>query len=295
MGPTLRLRLAALCAALILLGCSVNAIAPLNTPSGPVTVTLESRGTPIDASPAAKEVGLVDLSLGRLTRVEYVVRTRSTPAGQPPSEWQEMRFARELKIVGEETPVAGGETYRVEESVDPVDPGNVVLRDLWRQDKAGLFNYQADLVPTAMRLTASRLALDDPSRASQITRALAVIEAEARGDPGPHSARAREARADAVRDHVPALPAPQQRVVGRSPRLQRLVLRRLGGSHDAGGPVPRGPRAHRRAGAARSERPRAGVVGGPGRVAAALPLLRRPDGRDAGRSPGRSRPTRCSS
>ena len=43
---------------------------------------------------------------------------------------------------GEETPVAGGETYRVEESVDPVDPGNVLLRDRWRQDKSGLFNYR---------------------------------------------------------------------------------------------------------------------------------------------------------
>ena len=178
MGPTFRIPLAALGAALLSLGCSVNPIAPVDTPSAPVTAMLESRGMPLDASPAVKEVGLVDLSLGRVTRVEYVVRTRMTPLGQPPSEWQETRFARELKIVGEETPLAGGETYRVEESVDPLDPGNVLLRDLWRQDKAGLFNFQADLVPTAMRLTASRLALDDPARSAQIARALAVIEAK---------------------------------------------------------------------------------------------------------------------
>jgi len=178
MGPSFRIRFAALGIPLLALGCSVNANAPLDTPSGPATVTLDSRGTPIDAAPAAKEVGLIDLALGRVTRVEYVVRTRMTPTGQPPSDWQETRFARELKIVGEETPLAGGETYRVEESVDPLDPGNVLLRDLWRQDKAGLFNFQADLVPTAMRLTASRLPLDDPSRSAQIARALAVIEAK---------------------------------------------------------------------------------------------------------------------
>jgi hypothetical protein len=178
MGPTIRIRIAALGVALLALGCSVNAIAPINTPSGPVTVTLNSRGIPIDAQPVAKEVGLVDLSPGRVTRVDYVVRTRMTPAGQPPSDWSETRFARVLTIMGEETPVAGGETYRVEESIDPEHPENVLRHDLWRQDKAGLFNFQADLAPSAMRLTAGRLVLDDPARAAQVARALAVVEAK---------------------------------------------------------------------------------------------------------------------
>jgi len=178
MGPSRRIRFAALALPLLALGCSVNAIAPISTSSGPVTVALESRGTPIAEAPAAREVGLVDLSLGRVTRVDYVVRTRMTPTGQPPTEWVESRFARVLTIVGEDTPLPGGETYRVEESVDPLDPENTLLRDLWRQDKAGLFNFQEDLAPTAMRLAAARLALDDPAHASQVARALTVIEAK---------------------------------------------------------------------------------------------------------------------
>jgi len=178
MGPSYRIRCAALGLALLGLGCSVNAIAPINTPSGPVTVTLESRGIPLDAAPVAREVGFVDLSLGRVTRVEYVVKTRTGPVGGPLSEWEETRFAHVLTIVGEETPLAGGPTYRVEETVDAETPGTVLLRDRWRQDKSGLYDFQDDLVPTAMRLNAGRLALDDPARSSQIARALSLIEAK---------------------------------------------------------------------------------------------------------------------
>ena len=178
MGPSYRIRIVALGLALAALGCSVNAIAPINTPFGPVTVTLESRGMPIDAAPVVKEVGFVDLSLGRVTRAEYVVMTRVSPVGGPRSDWAETRFAHELTIVGEETPLAGGPTYRVEEVVDPEKPGTVLLRDRWRQDKSGLYDFQDDLVPTAMRLTARQLTLDDPARASQIERALASIEAK---------------------------------------------------------------------------------------------------------------------
>jgi hypothetical protein len=178
MGPTFRIHLAALGVVLVALGCSVNPIAPNNTTSGPVTATLDSRGTPIAVALAEKEVGFVDLSLGRVTRAESVVRTRMTMTGQPPGEWQETRFARVATIVGEETPLAGGPTYRVEETVDPTNPGEVLVRDRWRQDKSGLYDFQDDLVPTAMRLTASRIPLDDPSRAAQVARALAVIEAK---------------------------------------------------------------------------------------------------------------------
>jgi hypothetical protein len=191
MGPSFRMRLAALGVVLLSLGCSVNAIAPINTPSNPVTVTLDARGTPIDAAPAEKEVGLVDLSLGRVTRVEYVVMTRFRPVGGPMSDWAETRFARELTIVGEETPLGGGPTYRVEEAVDPANPGAVLLRDRWRQDKSGLFDFQEDLAPTAMRLTASRLTLDDPSRAAQIARALTIIEAKRAAIRGVSQALAR--------------------------------------------------------------------------------------------------------
>jgi hypothetical protein len=186
MGPTFRIRIAALGLALLALGCSVNAIAPIDTPSGPVTMTLESR------APESQQAGLVDLSPGRVTRVDYVVRTRLTLTGQPASEWQESRFARVLTIVGEETPRPGGPTYRVEESIDPENPGEVVLRDLWRQDRSGLFNFQEDMVPDVVRLQAQRLALEEPSLAAQIARALVVVEAKRaaiRGRTSPALAR----------------------------------------------------------------------------------------------------------
>ena len=191
MGPTLRLRYAALAAAFLGLGCSVDAIAPIHTPSGPVTVTLESMGVPLAAPLAVKEVGLVDLDLGRITEVSGVARVRTRAVGEPFGPYDETPLSFQRTITGEATPVAGGPTYRTEALVDLTNAGaGVIATDLWRQDRSGLFLWQKDLSGGALRAAARKAIAraGGGARAAQMERAFAEIEqkrAAVRGSAGP--------------------------------------------------------------------------------------------------------------
>lgn len=88
---------------------------------------------------------VVDLGFNRLTRVVGVFRARTTPAGQAPGPWVEAPFATERLIVGVQTPVGGGPTYRQERVRHLEDSGPSTTYDLWRQDRSGLYLHQPDL------------------------------------------------------------------------------------------------------------------------------------------------------
>ena len=193
MGPTHRLRLAAFAAALVALGCSAGVDAPLQT-SANLVQSNQVQGVPLDAATVEKEVGLVDLSPGRVTRVEGEERIRQIPAGGDPGAWEVTPIGFQLTMKDDATPVPGGPTYRVEDTVALNDPATVILTDLWRQDKSGLFNWQSDLPGSGFAALAQRLEqrTDDAHRAA-IERALAVVEARRQAVLGASSLPTRRA------------------------------------------------------------------------------------------------------
>jgi hypothetical protein len=186
MGPTLRLRTALVVAALVALGCSNRVDAPFETSTAP---TLEAAKAATDA------IGLVDLSAGRVTRVEGEFRFRFEPDGGPATEWESFATTYQSTMQGDDvTPVPGGPSYRPEEYLEVSDSSTVLNTYLWRQDKSGLYLYQEDVAAPAS-LSAHRSAA--------IARALASIEqkrtalrgaltempllrAGQAGGPGPH-------------------------------------------------------------------------------------------------------------
>jgi hypothetical protein len=177
MGPTLRIALVSL--SFVALGCSGRADAPITAPSGLNAVAVNDvAGIPVDARLTEKEVGLVDLSPGRVTRLEGEWRMRELPDGGPPGAWETHSngFIRTVQP-GDETPVPGGPSYRVEHEAAIDDPATVNVVDLWRQDRSGLFLYQEDVdAPRTLHVAGVR--------SSAVQRALAIIEqkrAAARG------------------------------------------------------------------------------------------------------------------
>jgi hypothetical protein len=168
MGPTDRFRLAALAAAFLLVSCSRQS-------TEPSPLRLASSAAGLEAAPlAVREVGLVDLGLGRVTRVDGHALTRIIPTGQAPGPYDDQALAFVRTITGDE--VHGGVTYRVETSVDPAEPAVTLLTDRWRQDRSGLFDWQEDLGAPARRTYAIHAYADVD--AASLERALAVIEAK---------------------------------------------------------------------------------------------------------------------
>ena len=88
--------------------------------------------------------GVVDLSFDRLTVVAGTFRARTTLTGQEPGPWVEGSFTIERQVVGLATPAFGGPTYVRERVRHLEDTGPSTSEDLWRQDRSGLYLYQAD-------------------------------------------------------------------------------------------------------------------------------------------------------
>ena len=195
MGPTLRLRSALAVFAFVALGCSARVDAPITAPTAQLN---EVQGVPLAANLVEKEVGLVDLSPGRVTRIEGEWRVRELPDGAPPGAWEThpTGLVRTMQP-GEATPVPGGPSYRVEQEAELADSTGPVDY-LWRQDRSGLFLYQED-VEAPRTLHAAGV------RSAAVQRALAIIEQKraavigaveqqmptrrataAPGGPGPH-------------------------------------------------------------------------------------------------------------
>jgi hypothetical protein len=177
MGPTLRLRLrlAALAAALVIgfcgLGCSAKVDAPLQTPTGPVNIQVDANG-----GQTANAAGFVDLSEGRITEISGLVKIRTRLIDEPFGPYDETPVSFRGTITREETPVTGGETYRVESVIDVANGGAFVREDLWRQDRSGLFLWQEDLTGGGFRAAVAKAIARDPARAGELERALVELE-----------------------------------------------------------------------------------------------------------------------
>ena len=135
-----------------LAGCSAD------PPSSPVQSDLRAAalefarpdpGALVDRADPAR--GLVDLGFGRLTRVEGMFRARTIPTGGVPGPWVEIVQTTERQVVGVQTPVGGGPTYRQERVRILEQTGPSTSYDLWRQDKSGLFLYQEDVAARTPR------------------------------------------------------------------------------------------------------------------------------------------------
>lgn len=113
--------------------------------------------------------GFVDLGFNRLTRVAGVFRARTILTGQQPGPWLELPFSTERLVVGVQTPVGGGPTYRHERVRHLEDTGPTTTFDLWRQDRSGLYLYQPDL--SARTARPGPLALARAASAPEFARA----------------------------------------------------------------------------------------------------------------------------
>lgn len=196
MGPTLRLRSALAVFAFVALGCSTRIDAPITAPSAQLN---ELQGVPLAANLVEKEVGLVDLSPGRVTRIEGEWRMRQIPDGGPPGAWETHPSGLVRTMQPDDaTPIPGGPSYRVEDEASTDDPATVLLVSLWRQDRSGLFLYQEDVAaarplrlagvtsPPALRA----LAIIEQKRAAvmgALAQEMPTRRATAQpGGPGPH-------------------------------------------------------------------------------------------------------------
>jgi len=199
MGPTLRIALVAL--SFVALGCSARSDAPITAPSNLAQVQANE-------SAAAKEVGVVDLTPGRVTRVEGEFRVRLVPDNEPAGPWESAPTGYENTIQPDvATPVPGGPSYIVEHSDILSDDTPDFEVSLWRQDKSGLFLYQEDVDAPAFRAFADRVSSHaSGTRSAALARALATLGqkraavlgamasdiptrralAAAPGGPGPH-------------------------------------------------------------------------------------------------------------
>src|SRR5690349_1402701 len=176
MGPTSRLRLAALAAAVLLPACSQHTTEPSMRVA---TSNAQAQAVPLAGTLAEKEVGLVDLTIGRVTRVEGEERLRQIPTGGTPGDWQVTPIGFLRTVRGDVTPVVTGPSYRAEDEVALDNPAEVILTDLWRQDRSGLFAFQPDLAVSHFRPLARRMASGvDAAHAAAIDRAVALLEAK---------------------------------------------------------------------------------------------------------------------
>ena len=103
----------------------------------------EAPAPTFDFGPPVPGGGVVDLSLGRVTHHRRVFRVRLVAPGEKPGDWSE--FAPEawtMRVSGEVE--RNGLRYAVEEQ--SVDGSTGDPFETWmRQDRSGLFVYQADL------------------------------------------------------------------------------------------------------------------------------------------------------
>jgi hypothetical protein len=104
----------------------------------------------LDARDFFGNQGVVDLSLDRLSVATGAFRARIVPEGQEPGPWVEVTFTVERQVMGLSTPAFGGPTY-VRERVRRTEGTNPFTHeDLWRQDRSGLYLYQADAEAAAL-------------------------------------------------------------------------------------------------------------------------------------------------
>ncbi len=200
---TLRLLLLPAIAVLLLAGTGCSRENPM-TPADVRATTdggaLASRidfarpGIDVVADRFASERGVVDLGFNRLTRVSGSFRARTTLTGQPAGPWVEGTFITERLVVGVQTPVGGGPTYRQERVRHLEDSGPSTTYDLWRQDRSGLFLYQPDFArtPRPLPLALAR-SLAGASQAAAFARAYDAVAAKrtalTAGPPGGPFAR----------------------------------------------------------------------------------------------------------
>ncbi|MEO6461809.1 MAG: hypothetical protein ABIP29_01920 [Candidatus Eisenbacteria bacterium] len=109
--------------------------------------------------------GFVDLGFNRLTRVTGAFRARTILTGQQPGPWVEGTFSTERLVVGVQTPLGGGPTYRHERVRHLENSGPSTTYDLWRQDRSGLYLYQADVSARTVRAMPLALARSTPGAA----------------------------------------------------------------------------------------------------------------------------------
>ena len=103
----------------------------------------------------------------------------TTLTGQPAGPWVEGTFTTERLVVGVQTPVGGGPTYRQERVRHLEDSGPSTTYDLWRQDRSGLFLYQPDFArtPRPLPLALARSLAGAP-QAAAFARAYDAIAAK---------------------------------------------------------------------------------------------------------------------